>query len=102
MSEISEMYAALNEQRKEKRAANRETTPALLEAKGVPFESKNGGAHLIVHTHTGLVDLWPGTGRWIVRSNKHRGFGVRKLFEYLRDHFPTVGSRQTDVGGGHD
>lgn len=84
MSELTGMYRELNDQRKDKRAENRIATAKLLEAKGVKFTSHNGGAHLILSTHLGWVDLWPGTGRWRIRSKNRKGFGVKNLIETLR------------------
>lgn len=41
--------------------------------------------HLIVHAEgPGLIDFWPGTGRWIVRNTKKRMFGVFNLLRYIK------------------
>lgn len=67
----------LKEQSQKKRASNRDNSAKLLEAAGIPFESKNGGVHLVV---AGKYDFWPGTGLWIPRGTgggKHRG--IRSL-----------------------
>lgn len=63
----------------ERRAQNRERSARLLAEAGIPFTSHNGGAHLIVEGSTCYIDFWPGTGKWIVRDSKTKGFGVRKL-----------------------
>lgn len=68
----------------ERRASNRELSADKLSGLGVQFESKNGGAHLIVK-HGGLtVDFWPGTGKYIPRKPgaKH-GRGVFNLLKLL-------------------
>lgn len=66
----------LKERSKEKRASNRESSTKLLTEMGIPFEAKNGGAHLIV---AGKYDFWPGTGLWIARGDKAQHRGVRSL-----------------------
>lgn len=52
----------------DRRAHNRESSAELLTARGYTFESKNGGAHLIVRNGAKVVDFWPGTGRWRTRT----------------------------------
>lgn len=44
---------AMQEASQQRRASNRANSAALLRANGVPFESKNGGAHLIVRDGSG-------------------------------------------------
>lgn len=65
------------------RANRRECAPDLLESAGLKFESKNGDAHLIVTGLGRTVDFWPGTGRWIDRNSKRKGFGVRNVIDAL-------------------
>lgn len=66
------------------RAHNRESSTALLKDKGVSFESRNHGAHLIVKHAGKEVDLWPGTGRWIDRNRRSiKSRGVFRLLQYL-------------------
>lgn len=83
MSELGETFRVLKERSQQRRALNRESSPKLLEAAGIPFEEKNWGAHLIVQGPNSLVDFWPGTGRWVDRGGS-RGFGVRKLIKHLK------------------
>ena len=66
-----------------KRASNRQWSTQHLVDKGIAFQSKNKGAHLIVESPIGLIDFWPGTGKWIVRSNKKTKRGVRELIKYI-------------------
>ena len=68
-----------------KRANNRQSSPDLLRAAGVPFTIKNLDAHLIVKTDGGhTVDFWPGTGLWIMRGSTQRHGGVRKLIAFCK------------------
>lgn len=77
---------------KEKTARNRIGSADVLRARGVAFESKNRGAHLIVRADSGVVvDFWPGTGQWIPRppAVRTRGRGVFPLLRYLGVRGPT-------------
>lgn len=82
MGDMGEVFNAMKEESKERRARHREQSSALLDKAGIPFESKNGGAHLIVEGSECYIDFWPGTGKWISRNGKH-GFGVRNLIGYV-------------------
>jgi len=75
----SDIWRALNAMRKNKRANNRESSAQCLRQAGVPFESKNGGAHLIVATPEQTIDFWPGTGLWLARGTGERRRGVKAL-----------------------
>lgn len=92
MSELGEIYSAMREAGREKRASNRDTSPAILARHGVAFETKNDGAHLIVRHGGKVADFWPGTGKYNVRGVKHYRRGV---FNLLRD----LGARATDNNG---
>ena len=78
MSDIGEMWSAEREASQAKRASNRRHSAHLLVSAGVPFVSKNGGAHLLVGEPI-FADFWPGTGLWIERSTGHKSRGVRNL-----------------------
>ena len=67
-------FNAMRKAGQEKRARNRESSARLLEARGIRFESKNHGAHLVVE---GRIDFWPGTGKWIERGSNKKGRGVK-------------------------
>lgn len=68
-----------------KRASNREQSAAALRREGVEFESKNGGAHLIIAHTSGTFDFWPGTGKWRLRGAQERPKrGLYKLLIRLR------------------
>lgn len=80
MGDVGDTFNAMKEESKKRRAGHREASPKLLEDASVPFESKNGGAHLIVEGSKSYIDFWPGTGKWITRNGK-RGFGVKNLIK---------------------
>lgn len=76
----ADMKPVLKEASKERRRNNRENSADLLRQKGVEFESKNHGAHLIVEGRCCLIDFWPGTGKFITRNGR-KGRGVRNLIK---------------------
>lgn len=87
MGDMAEDFKFLNQISKDKRESNRNSSPAYLERFAIPFETKNGGAHLIVEGSKGFVDFWPGTGKWIARSGeKLKGFGVRNLVTAIHEN----------------
>lgn len=65
----------------ELRPCPREDSARLLREAGIPFESRNAGAHLIV---AGRYDFWPGTGLWMCRGDHSKRRGVRKLIQRVR------------------
>ena len=64
-----------------KRAMNRKWSSESLAKQGVPFVSKNGGAHLVVREH---INFWPGTGKWGDRDTPTNGRGLKSLLDFLR------------------
>ncbi len=88
-----EIIIALRDQRKEskdRRARNRANGLAVLRTLGVHITSRNKGAHLIVRKGKGVViDYYPGTGLWKVRTGFVKGFtskegrGIASLKDYL-------------------
>ncbi len=76
----------LKEQSQKKRANNRESSAELLKTAGIPFVSKNDGAHLIVDER---CDFWPGTGLWMVRGSGRKNRGVQNLIGFLK-RFPKI------------
>lgn len=80
MSDVGELYRAWGEDKKRKKESNQEYSTNLLIQKGVEFESKNWGNHLVVTGKNCVIDFWPSTGKFIVRGVKH-GRGVRNLLK---------------------
>jgi hypothetical protein len=79
MGEVFRDYTAL---RKQKRRDNTRDSTRLLQDQGVPFESRNGGAHLIVD---GVADFWPSTGLFIPRDRTWgKDRGVMRLLKFVR------------------
>ena len=82
MSDTVETYKAMHEHNKQVREQRRMKAPGALTCRGIEFESKNEGAHLIVKGPKGLIDYWPGTGRWIDRTGG-KGFGFKGLIAHI-------------------
>lgn len=82
-TELGEIYDGMRAAGQQRRASNRQTTPALLAARGVPFEAKNDGAHLVVRYAGKTADLWPGTGKYCIRGTDRYCRGVFNLLHDL-------------------
>ncbi len=71
------------------KAKRRETGQQALIDAGVPFLTRNNGAHLIVNDEW---DFWPGTGRWSHRSppseGRGHGRGVDALLRIIKGNAP--------------
>lgn len=80
---VSEWGAAMKQISQERRASNRENSAELLRGRGVPFEEKNDGAHLIVRYGGKVADFWPGTGKYNVRGSGVYKRGVFRLLKEL-------------------
>lgn len=81
--DMGAIFRDMKEASKLKRAANRHGSAEILTERGIAFESKNGGAHLIVKHNGKVVDMWPGTGRWIFRGGTPEGRGIMNLIRLL-------------------
>jgi hypothetical protein len=70
---------------KKKRASNRENARRMLLKSGLTFQTKNNGAHLVVHGAAGIIDFWPGTGKYISRDGIHKGRGLRHVLKLCKE-----------------
>jgi len=86
-TELGELFGAYRESRREKKRDNLDSSTQLLIDRGVQFESKNFGVHLIVRGNSKVVDFWPSTGKFIVRGG-HTGRGVFKLLRVVEEKKP--------------
>ena len=84
MSDLGDAFKAMRQDSQNRRAAHRGAAPERLTSEGIPFVSKNGGAHLIVEGHDCFIDYWPGTGRWTARKGGKTGFGIRNLVKLVK------------------
>lgn len=75
--------ASMKQQSQERRANNRNCGAEILRARGIQYDVRNDGAHLIV-THNGITaDFWPGTGKYRIRPSGNYKRGVFKLVRDL-------------------
>lgn len=87
MSEMGELFNAMREASREKRAQNRASSLQILIDAGFRPQVKNDGAHLRLNGNRWAADLWPGTGLWYVRVKgrpQREGRGVHSLMARLR------------------
>lgn len=88
MNEVTEMWREWKKMKKNAAAQRRGDAPYFLRAAGIPFTEHNGGAHLIIESHLGYTDFWPGTGKWRTRGTfAITGFGIKALLEYIEPKF---------------
>ena len=80
-----EMWRDYHIARQAKRGENRERSTRILSSRGVLFDSRNGGAHLIIQAPGLRVDFWPGTGKYMSSlPSKTEGRGVFRLLKSLQ------------------
>lgn len=69
---------------KVRRAGNRQRGRDAIESAGVPYETNNNGVHMILRTSKGIIDFWPGTGKWTPRKRtQDTGRGTHSLMTYI-------------------
>lgn len=65
----------------DRKAAQRRQAEATLRKRGIDFESKNDGCHLIVQSEVGRIDFWPGTGLFEIKETMERDRGLQNLLK---------------------
>jgi hypothetical protein len=78
MGDVGEMFGAYRDDRKEKKRSNLEFSTKMLEERGIFFDKKNGGSHLIVVHNQKTYDFWPSTGKYKMRGGQYRR-GIRNM-----------------------
>lgn len=81
-SDMGEMFNDWRAMKQQKKRYNMASSTDILRERGIPFESKNGGVHLIVKAANMVVDFWPSTGKWTVRGGR-TSRGVFKLLKFI-------------------
>ena len=79
MGDMGDDFKAWNEVRKAKKLNNMESSTEILDGRGIEFETKNGGTHLIVQHNGKVADFWPSTGKYNVRGSSKYKRGVYNL-----------------------
>ena len=64
-----------------KKQRNKEYSTALLVKRGIKFESRNEGLHLMIETSIGRVNFYPSTGLY---NGALQGRGVKNLLKTLK------------------
>ena len=87
-NEVSEMWKEFRRMKQDARTQRRENAPELLKDANIPFTEHNNGAHLILDTHLGFIDFWPGTTKWKTRTfPEQSGYGLTKLLQLIKPAF---------------
>jgi hypothetical protein len=83
MSDMAEIFSGWREHKQAKRASNTvQSTQALIDA-GIPFESHNAGAHIVIKQGSAVYDFWPSTGLWWQRATKIKHRGVFRMIQAI-------------------
>ena len=84
MGDMADVFNGWREHKQAKRASNTvQSTQALVDA-GIPFESHNAGAHIVIKAGAAVYDFWPSTGLWWLRPTKIKHRGVFRLIQTIR------------------
>lgn len=75
------MWAAVKEERREKRWRNYENSMAILRREGIPFKILDVGTG---HLRVGDFDFWPTTGKYCNQREKLSGRGVFSLIGIIQ------------------
>ena len=78
---MAEDFKAYAQESRERRQSNKERSTALLIDRGIKFESRNDGVHLMIETAQGRVNFYPSTGLY---NGALQGRGVFNLLKELK------------------
>ena len=82
-SYLTDMYASVRKESRDKRHNNKEFSTTMLDKAGVDYVVKNDGLHLVVFNgDEEIIDFYPTTGRWQIRGGEVSR-GIRKLLKYM-------------------
>ena len=81
MGGLREDYRAYDKYSRMKKQANKRYSTNLLMEKGIAFESRNDGLHLVIRTSRGNINFFPSTGLY---NGAVKGRGVFNLLEELK------------------
>lgn len=79
MGDMRETFELMREAARRKREDNKTKSIAILTGRGVPFEVRNAGYHLVIRRPEGVVNFFPSTGRYT------GVFDGRGVFNLLRE-----------------
>lgn len=81
MGDMIKDYKEINKVKKKEKVARKEHSMELLKKHSIPFQVFNNGIH--VRVLDPIIEFYPTTGKWIVRSDGKVGFGIDPLLQYL-------------------
>jgi hypothetical protein len=84
MGDMAEGWAEFRAYKQAKKRSNLAASTSLLKHNNVPFVMHNGGIHLEIRLTAEVIDYWPSTGLWWIRSSRNKRRGVHKLINYLK------------------
>jgi hypothetical protein len=94
MSDMGDLYKDWEKAKKAKKRSNLAYSTKILREKGISFDSKNDGVHLIIKSNgISIIDFWPSTGKYINRRSRKEGRGVRNLIKELENYSNQTGER---------
>ena len=77
---MGDIFGAMRQDSQRRRAKNLDNSTNILKGKGINFESKNNGIHLIIDNE---FDFYPSTGLFKSRKTGKKGRGVFSLLKLL-------------------
>lgn len=96
-SDMGEMFNEHRKERAQKRRDNTRSSTELLTERGVPYESKNFGSHLVLQRGRHRIDFWPGTGLWHYRTPAGKVIKRRGVHHLLKQWAALAEPQPLDV-----
>ena len=84
MGDMAEVFAGWREVKQKKKRSNLAASTGMLTNAGIPFQSNNGGIHLVLLKNEQFIDFWPSTGLWWIRGTNNKRRGIQKLINYMK------------------
>lgn len=85
MGDMADIFKEHRRYAQGRRRENKEKSTALLVERGVKFESRNDGLHLMIETAKGRVNFYPSTGLFYGAIEGRGVFNLLKELKGLND-----------------
>lgn len=85
MGDVGDDYRAWCDMKRKKKIRNKSHSTQLLISKGIKFDVKNNGLHLVVYDDKEIYDFYPSTGKYSARNSNKHGRGVRNLINRIKE-----------------
>jgi predicted Ser/Thr protein kinase len=76
-------WALKRKEKKFRKEHNRLCSTLYLNEHGIQYKSFNKGGHLVITHNAHIIDFWPSTGKWVVRSTKQAYRGIKELVLWM-------------------